>query len=370
MIRLSGNDATSLHRQGVEEWNQWVRDNPDAAVSFEGATFASTPENGFSEHLFPSGGVKFDGAKFKHSANFNRAIFRGGNVSFNNATFANDATFEHTQFGKGELSFTGAVIDGHASFHSAKFENKGILFDAIQFKASCRFNSATFLQGNISFRDTIFGGTLSFEVEEAAAQLTRIDFYGCVFERQLLIRAVCQSPPDFRSTTTAGHTDLSNLRIEPSGGRHFADDDDAKYRRMKEIAERNRHHEAALTFFAAERRAMRALGQLKGQAKLLDVLYDKLCDYGQSIWRPTALFFGLFGLFAFGHYQTLCGGALDAALLAGADSVPFVPTSRLLGETVTGEQSRAVGLLRVVHQVFSFVALFLIGVGLRNRFRL
>ena len=101
--------------------------------------------------------------------------------------------------------------------------------------------------------------------------------------------------PDLRSTALAAHVDLQNLRIEASPHELKSPEDDkyakgdpniARLRRLKELAEQNRHHEAALHFFAMERRVARHTKAMSTGAAGLDYFYKLACDYGQSVLRP------------------------------------------------------------------------------------
>ena len=92
--------------------------------------------------------------------------------------------------------------------------------------------------------------------------------------------------PDLRPTALAAHVDLQNLRIEaaphqlksPADGKHEKSDPSiARLRRLKELAEQNRHHEAALRFFALEQRGMRWTTSLSAEASGLDWFYDVAC---------------------------------------------------------------------------------------------
>ena len=184
--------------------------------------------------------------------------------------------------------------------------------------------------------------------------------------------------PDLRSTVMAAHVDLETSFIDPPRYKrrfpafafprpaaHLA----APLRRLKELAEQNRHHEAALRFFALERRDMRWTTSLSAGASGLDWFYDMACVYGQSVMRPAAILVGLFAVFA-GVYGVLdpCLGVWGAAVKSAYYTVPFVfiksarPAAAMFSDPVHA--------LTMAQQGFSFIFLFLLGVSLRNRFRL
>ena len=184
--------------------------------------------------------------------------------------------------------------------------------------------------------------------------------------------------PDLRSTVMAAHVDLETSFIDPPRyKRRFpafafprpAARYAAPLRRLKELAEQNCHHEAALRFFALERRDMRWTTSLSAGASGLDWFYDMACVYGQSVMRPAAILVGLFAVFA-GVYGVLdpCLGVWGAAVKSAYYTVPFVfiKSARPAAAVFTDP----VHALTMAQQGFSFIFLFLLGVSLRNRFRL
>ncbi|MEQ8585033.1 MAG: hypothetical protein RLO01_13505 [Thalassobaculaceae bacterium] len=199
--------------------------------------------------------------------------------------------------------------------------------------------------------------------------------------------------PDLRSTITQGHVDLQNLILKPWEQRCFrwpaesfigpeiASDAVPALRRLKELAETNRHHDAALRFFADECRAQR-WNQYGVAASLLDWAYDTLCDYGQSAGRPVvgllvsiALFVVLYaGLSAPDPNKgvNVFGEAVSASL---GNTLPFIPSDREIRsdafDLLYGPNPGLwVDILSLVQSAIGFVFLFLIGLGLRNRFRM
>lgn len=105
-----------------------------------------------------------------------------------------------------------------------------------------------------------------------------------------------------------------------------------------------------------------------------------LSDYGRSVVRPLVALGGVTGLFAALYAQLSTklsfGAALPAALTySGGNMFAFVPIGRnaleqsrldLFGETVPYELL----WLAATQSVLSVILLFLLGLGLRNMFRL
>ena len=140
-------------------------------------------------------------------------------------------------------------------------------------------------------------------------------------------------------------------------------------RQLKKLAEQNRHHEAALRFFALEQRDKRWTTSFSAWASGLEWFYNMACVYGQSVMRPAAILFGLFAVFA-GLYGVLdpCLGAWGAAVKSAYYTVPFVLIKS--ARPAAAMFSDPVHALTMAQQGFSFIFLFLLGVSSRNRFRL
>ncbi|MEM7653979.1 MAG: hypothetical protein AAF220_12485, partial [Pseudomonadota bacterium] len=178
-------------------------------------------------------------------------------------------------------------------------------------------------------------------------------------------------------------------------------DDAARLRRLKELAETNRDHHAALQFHADEQRAQRWQDGTGTLRSLLDLAFDVTSRHGRSVKRPVVGF----GLILYGatilftclsvivRPLTVPAPALNiagqlwdrltsAALYAISNAVPFIPSSvmgrqigpdALLPPVETGTPQPYLETLIVLalgQGALSFIFLFLIALGLRNRFRL
>jgi hypothetical protein len=201
--------------------------------------------------------------------------------------------------------------------------------------------------------------------------------------------------PDLRATRYSHQIDLSDLDVKlprawPTFGwplklSRVAEDskDGAKLRRLKEISETNKDHQAALRFSADENRARRWI-ETAWLGSVLDMAFSFFCNYGQSILRPflwlLAIFIGWAGIYKSIAASTLtawwegCGWA-QAFILSASNSLPFLPQSRDLREDALKalygtDPSLCIDILMIIQGILSFVFLFLIGLGLRNRFRL
>ncbi len=403
---LGGDDAVALWKQRRDAWNAWVDEHPEADIDFDNVEFGPhAPENGridFSGYRFPNGDVSFDGAQFgdgdvlftgaqfgKGYVWFRDAKFGNGDISFWGAQFGDgDVWFSDAKFGDGVVSFFGAQFgDGNVWFGGAKFGDGNVSFNDAQFgDGNVWFDDAQFGKGDVSFDGASINGPMHFSPKEFKGDLS---FRTARFDDVLILEGNYSSPPDLRSTTTKGHVDLHDLTIEKAtkGQSNTERQTRAKFGRLKELAEGNRHHDAALRFFAEERRALKRSGDL-GKGALFETIYDGLCDYGQSIGRPSLFLLGNFILFIivyFGIAVLETNSEIDRnyifCLLANSffasfsNVIPFLSKAfefqpdifaDLFGEPIP----LTVDLARFVQGVISLLLLFLIGLGLRNRFRI
>ena len=276
-IILAGDEAFALQQQGKEAWNAWVADNPEAKIDFSGFRFCDVrrPDKilSFEGFKFPNGGVDFSDATFGKGA-----------IGFINATFGDGGvSFRDTTFGDGGVSFFGATFgDGGVYFRGATFGDGGVYF-----------RGATFGDGGVSFIGATFHGSVLFKNISSTKKKSSFDFYGANFKGTVALEGDFRPVPDLRRAKVDYHLDLSKVKI--SKILHQNEEDDpidtaARLRRLREISENNRHHDAGLHFFERESQVMRASGEWGCFRSFLDRLYELTSRYGQSILRP---FWGL-----------------------------------------------------------------------------
>ncbi|WP_341363756.1 pentapeptide repeat-containing protein [Thalassospira sp. SN3W] len=421
---LEGKAALDLWRQGREAWNSWVDQHPGWDISFRGVDFSTEwTSDGvlsfagyhfgrgnidFSETTFGNGDVDFSNAIFGDgSIDFSKITFGDGDLNFSNATFGNgnlyfhlatfgkgDVFFTRVTFGKGEVFFSGTNLgDGDVDFTESTFDKIHLNFAKTRIKdlyfkpkaiGSCYFEA----------EGLSITGRAIFDLPQSASALKSFKLLSASFDGPLTLKGNLNIIPDFRATRYSHQVELSDLkvklpRISPKLGwplklSQVAQDpqDGPKLRRLKEIAETNKDHQAALRFSADENRAKRWI-ETSWFGSVLDMAFSAFSNYGQSILRPS---FWLGVIFALSMYaykakqipKLATDGWADwvqAALLSASNSLPFLPQSR---ELRTGalkalydtDSSSYVDALMITQGVLSFVFLFLIGLGLRNRFRL
>lgn len=134
--------------------------------------------------------------------------------------------------------------------------------------------------------------------------------------------------------------------------------------------ERLKKHEDEQFFFRKELRARRGLEQTKRLERVLNWLYEKTSDYGQSLAKPALAFAWLWAT----------GGAAikdmgfapgTAMLLSAANMLPFLPIKRDMTQTMAANSVEFAGIFHAVSLVQSttgLILLFLLGLAFRNRF--
>src|SRR5205085_4684823 len=158
------------------------------------------------------------------------------------------------------------------------------------------------------------------------------------------------------------------------------------YRRLKQFASEAKDHERELQFFSLEMRAKRFYETAGFWPLALNIGYDWLSDFGRSIGRPLSWWAGaiavamLIALQVAPDSATTCfsrvGAALvvaitNSALLIGADKwLLRLEAIERLCQTCQGKFGLVADSLFYLQSGLSLLFFFLIGLGLRNRFRI
>ena len=108
---------------------------------------------------------------------------------------------------------------------------------------------------------------------------------------------------------------------------------------------------------------------------IIDASYDFFSDYGRYIF--CSLFFLLFFIISFILIYLILLPLCDfdmSARVAVAGAIPFFPVAHFddnaLQEVLKESSFGAVYYVFIVQQILNSILLFLIGLGLRNRFRI
>lgn len=248
----------------------------------------------------------------------------------------------------------------------------------------------------VIFDHSKLSGNLIFEDEVIPSPIEELSFKGVSFNDVAIISGKFNTAIDLTSTQKTNHIDLSALHCSLPRVNHLFffkksinHKDSSKLRRLKELSEDNKHHDAALKFHAEEMRAER-WHELSCSASILDMAFSAVCNYGQSIFRPFAclvlswLFFALVYTFPLPQSSISLQNWIAATwnvwtgegmLLSLASSIPFVPIARsthteMLKSLYGTDVPIWVTATSFLEGVIGFILIFLIGLGLRNRFRL
>ncbi len=395
---LSWKDQQAIRRphldrmqQGKDEWNTWAK-QVLAAIEQTYPANASEAEKLAIRNQYQ---IDFSGVKFKENANFRNFIFPIA-VVFSGVAFSGEADFRRAIF-SGEANFFQATFSGEARFWGTTFSGR-VHFVRATFSGEVTFFEATFSSGGYFLQATFSGETISF--------------FGAQFQQQVLFLdlqfadTAIAVPCDFRQVdfhfpplVDSFPSNLSQF-IQANAGKQrdqeFYQVCEGKFRALKQLAEGNNHHQKALEFYGCElycqRRASNGARNPKNWASYL---YGGLSAYGLSLLRPALLWFfiSLFcitlqaniddnvsvkqtnhGLIATVEYE-----ALD--FYAAPSMPPFVSKPlyqkevrhRLYpkdAEKPAGQLPPFNRAVRFFQTLTTFVALFLVGLALRNRFKI
>ncbi|KAF7772137.1 hypothetical protein PCIT_a2147 [Pseudoalteromonas citrea] len=337
---------------------------------------------------------------FQEAQVFGQAVFKScnfsGHLTLLHSEFHSLFLFEYAHIG-GTAVFSRATFSDWAIFHDSNFKSSSYFsgtsfkhytdFSASTFRDNVAFENSSFYGEKVSFKKCQFHATFDFQPEETA-NLKCLDFEGASFDKQFTLSGHFNCIPDLRQTKTSHHIDLSLLTIKLN--RHFLKNtgmeatvdqvDPDRLCRLKEIAESNKNHERALAFHADELRAKRwhvfSLWQ-----SILDGLYSLTSNYGQSIMRPCMYLLASVFIFASATLSQTKQSSYNIAQMKAALTIsvatatPFLAISkeaRTKGteELFNKELPDNYYLYSYIHSGSSFVFMFLIGLGLRNRFRI
>lgn len=427
-ITLRNDDALALWRQGKDYWNEWVKNNPHASVDFSGVDFSKerleqSPDIDFSEFTFPDGDITFWKANFgdgyvdfsnttfgngklnfsqvtfgKGTKSFCRASFKSSTIEFNGSAF-NDGMvdFSRAIINNSSISFWGATFGyGHVSFYKTSFGNGNIKFFGANFgDGNVNFSEAEFGKCNIDFEYCKFNGHLKLFNLKKSTNIQSLSFKHATFHQSFDISGnTFHCVPDLTFTEKAHQLSLDSVKCEPKRSTnnhcfiaHKINDksDIPKLRRLKEIAEESKDYERALDFHAREMRAKRWHVNTSFWGLLLDYSFDFFSNYGRSEKRPLFWLFVTWIFFAIPYFLLSpvkhfgFNGSVEkfseALSFSAGQMIPFIPGSKLArSEGVTtlfgGDLSFGLHLLTFSQSLISFVFLFLIGLALRNRFRI
>ena len=346
-----------------------------------------------AQFLFPA---DFERARFLFSSNFEGAQFLKG-VDFKATKFSFLVFFNNTQF-LDATNFQCAQFAFTPQFKNAQFRSM-VDFKAAEFSESADFESAQFLKG-VGFERAIFEKQINFS---NSTFKSGTDFTGTIFK---------QFVPQFYEATLHQNTIFDNT-IWPNSSNiqdeQILSSNQSAYNCLVLEMNKQLRHEQELYFFAKELEAKRHMHWHRREVLtwLLNYLYSFTSDYGRSIGRPVRLIFlpFLFSLLiniliywdkiiditqincnGLGHIYTCFSSIKNSVEFDALEKITrytfldFLPGGPLLQQRAVIALFNEVPqlpqphiLLDIVNSFASVVILagfFLLGLGLRNRFRI
>jgi len=279
----------------------------------------------------------------------------------------------------GAVSDDAKFIDSNARFDGTTFGGEGALFNEVEFSRDASFKATGFskaalfvgakFHGSANFSESVYGDAVNFE------------------------SASFHSVPDFRRTKLSAHFTLHDMKVGYRENKkcarwlglswakaEYASDVD-KYRRLKELAITAKDHDREQDFFAGELKAKRFY-ETTGAALVWSYLYEWFSDFGRSVYRPLVSLYATVVAFGFIYWLAALFStsglqkSLDNGLkLSAAALLPFVAAARTsYGEAKTALFGAHAGLwldvLVIGEGILGLAFAFLIGLALRNRFRI
>ena len=339
-----------------------------------------------------------EGSKSFKAVEFDKVFFQGVNFG------VGDVVFERSKFQSGEIDFSHLkLLNGSLDFNGAKFGKGKLNLNYAYFQNSNLYiRDISTEKTSVSFQNSICSGRFEISLNEGS-HLNGLNLNGSIIEGAVQFRhLIVDSVIRITSTTFTHPISLHNVRYtlnrrSTKSGLKIANQKDiASLTRLKEIAISNKHHEVALQALADESRARR-WSQMGKLFSIADMLYSWLSDYGRRISRPVicwffsvfVFFLGYMGLyFTAGEKSLRIHDSLWLFLLSVSNSIPFLSTSReartfvldtYMSSTKLPDSSVAIDtiysssafyLLMTLQGIISTVLIFLICLGLRNKFRL
>lgn len=351
-------------------------DLPDPAeiVDFQNVVFSARVS--FDSFYFPAP-AGFTDAKFSERADFTHATF-SKTANFYHATFSELADFNNAKFSK-TADFNGATFSELADFIRATFSETADFGDAT-FSETADFISAGF-SGPVTFVWTKFSGRADFTDAsfDAPCNFREAEFKGAY--------------PDLEGTLLHAKTNISaeddfwpKTGKQKTGSRQDSEQGEEKRYRFledepqtdKQAAQSCAHlrqnmaaqglPEAAHFFF---RREMTHRSRIsRWWERPFYTLYRGV-EYGYGVWQPVV---GIIATWALGAGALWCWGCMSgwtAAGLSFSNIFRFFGFQRVHFEPeIINSLPFPLEVMTAVQTVVGFVLLFLLGLGLRNRFRL
>lgn len=330
---------------------------PDPATDIDLSDTVFSTTVSFAHFIFPAPTL-FTRSAFQGNAVFEHAEFKGIAV-FMYAAFKMDADFQHAVF-KGIAIFMYAAFKEYAYFQHATFQGIAYFNGSATREDTAKFRK---FSGLVNFDNVTFSGSADFTNREF---LDKTNFNNAKF----LTRAPVFADTTLHEGTTWHDVQWPGTPDDPEEARDMAD----AYSHLRRRSNAIQDHEAELDFYGRELRAKRAA--VDGATGLLISLYEWSCGFGASVGLPLVWLFGLWasgppfcrallrlegaaeidGITLYGFSLASVGGFFGMRKEFFAEFMKDLPGTVL---ALSGAQS-----------LLGAVFVFLLGLSLRNRFRI
>ncbi|KZN49886.1 hypothetical protein [Pseudoalteromonas luteoviolacea] len=356
---------------------------------------STTFEESFKlDHASIGGDVEIQGCVFNKALECSGGSF-SGDFNIRNCSVYRISSFQNSKFSESfELSgctFRGAIqfrtmdVKGAFSVYHSAF-NSSLVFRGSRFHKDVVFFSCDFEGVSASFKKCRFESSFELILRENKRNFQKLLFNGAHFKLDVNVSALLACVPDFRQTKIDHHFDVEHLKVQLNRKKNDGailesaiDPEDAeRFCRLKEIADSNKNHDKALLFLADEMRARR-WNSISTFESILDGFYSLASNYGQSVKRPVILL--MFNIFLFAQFTCSYGerearGKFESALVVSVATItPFMAISRearksSLDKIFNNGVPERYYLYSYLYSFSAFILIFLVGLGLRNRFRI
>jgi uncharacterized protein YjbI with pentapeptide repeats len=365
LIPLSQNEQTEFLKVYAERTNAALPDPKKEGISFRDVLFEQPIS--FRGFVFPM--APFTRAEFHSKADFSKAAFFGLAI-FDDSTFSSVAYFTEAYFRPGAF-FNRVKFSGFADFNKTAFFESALFFEAT-FSSTAYFRETAF-SSDVFFKGAKFSGETTFGAAEFSGDA---DFGSCEFKSQTRFsRAKFTSRvPVFYDTKLREGTDWGLSTWPPPPKDHKdAQAQVFAYGRLKAEMDRLNRPLDAQIFFAKELRAHRELEKRYSPQRALNFLYQIFSFYGASAELPMLWLLVLF-LLGFGFFALIPvykGAPLsydEAAGLSFTNLISFLPYKP--NKDIIEGLSPFAKIIGDLQSFLGVLLLFLLGLALRNRFRM
>lgn len=396
---ISPHGVSELLKKGFEAWNQWRLDYPENKK----ISFPQLPNNietpiDFSKFNFPN--IAFVNVHFVKAVSFERAIFEG-NVTFEECVFYDDVNFFQAEF-KGEADFKGVVFNPKSKLNFAEvvFE-KDLDLSSIDFELwKLKRNSI----GDKGKRDDNFMFLITLNLNSEVlpnSNFSKATFYqnakfnGRIFKAQANFEnADFKKVPEFFGAKIHPKTWIENAKFPNSivtKGQYINE-----YRVLKLAFAEHKNTRQELRFLRRE--MMEEMWISSSSHRMWLKIYQFISDFGFSVCRPLLglLLLALIALMFYLWISSLngkwflvpfdedlekyflsvdWGKTLNYIGFSLSNSLPFLSSAKFDEKLIvslfgSGVNVQIVKSFVVFQQSISFLFWFLIGLAIRNKFKL